>query len=244
MGRAVPRAPLREGSGVGAQRSSGSATTPHFDSPRTRRAAGHRTLSLWHLEAMTVRTPNGVPHRPFADGPDAFTAFYRAHAEALLVFFVRRTFDVEVARDLTAETFARAFEHRRRFRGHTEGEAAGWLFGIARHQLSRYVRRGSAECRAATRLGISLPPVGDDDVARVLDLAGVEQLRLHVASAFAALSNDHQRAVWLRVVDELTYTQIAEQLDVTEGTARARVSRGLRALADATDLNVLKGATT
>ena len=27
------------------------------------------------------------------------------------MFFVRRTFDVEVARDLTAETFAQAFEH-------------------------------------------------------------------------------------------------------------------------------------
>jgi DNA-directed RNA polymerase specialized sigma24 family protein len=40
--------------------------------------------------------------------PAAFTDFYAAHSPQLLVFFVRRTFDVEAARDLTAETFAQA----------------------------------------------------------------------------------------------------------------------------------------
>jgi RNA polymerase sigma-70 factor (ECF subfamily) len=44
----------------------------------------------------------------------AFSDVYAAQSRGLLVFFVRRTFDVEVARDLTAETFAQAFEHRRR----------------------------------------------------------------------------------------------------------------------------------
>jgi RNA polymerase sigma-70 factor (ECF subfamily) len=40
------------------------------------------------------------------------------------VFLARRTFDVEVARDLTAETFAQAFEHRGRFRGQSDAEAS------------------------------------------------------------------------------------------------------------------------
>jgi DNA-directed RNA polymerase specialized sigma24 family protein len=41
-----------------------------------------------------------------------------------------------------------AFEARHRFRGRTDDEAAAWLFGIARHVLSRYVRRGRAERQA------------------------------------------------------------------------------------------------
>lgn len=73
--------------------------------------------------------------------PSAFADVYATQAASLLAFFVRRTFDVEVAADLTAETFACAFEDRRRFRGSTDEEALGWLYGIARHQLSRYVRR-------------------------------------------------------------------------------------------------------
>jgi DNA-directed RNA polymerase specialized sigma24 family protein len=38
--------------------------------------------------------------------PSAFTDSYAAHSRQLLVFFAHRTFDVEAARDLTAETFA------------------------------------------------------------------------------------------------------------------------------------------
>jgi hypothetical protein len=62
--------------------------------------------------------------------PSAFGGFYMAQSRELLAFFVRRTFDFEVARDLTAETFAQAFEHRRRFRGSTDAEASGWLYAL------------------------------------------------------------------------------------------------------------------
>ena len=40
---------------------------------------------------------------------DAFIALYERDAEAVLVFFARGTLDVEVALDLTAETFAQAW---------------------------------------------------------------------------------------------------------------------------------------
>jgi RNA polymerase sigma-70 factor, ECF subfamily len=109
--------------------------------------------------------------------PSAFGGFYAAQSRELLAFFARRTFDVEVARDLTAETFAQAFEHRRRFRGSTDAEASGWLFGIARHQLSRYARKGVVERKAIARLSIQLPAVSEEDYGRIAELAGLAQLR-------------------------------------------------------------------
>jgi RNA polymerase sigma factor (sigma-70 family) len=168
--------------------------------------------------------------------PSAFTDFYAAHSRQLLVFFARRTFDVEAARDLTAETFAQAFEHRRRFRGSTDVEARGWLYGIARHQLSRYARSGMVERKAVERLGIRLPTVGADDYARVVELAGLAQLRERVAAAFGELSDRQRDALRLRVVDERPYYEVAQTLGISEQTARARVSRALRRLADAIEL--------
>ena len=165
--------------------------------------------------------------------PRVFADFYAEHAAAVLVFFVRRTLDVEVARDLTAETFAEAFESRARFRGNTDAEAGGWLFGVARHLLARYVRRGIVERHAVERLGIRVPRVSDDDYERIADLAGLGALRSEVAAALAGLSVDQRQAVELRVVAELPYPEVARRLDVSEQTARARVSRGLRALAGA-----------
>jgi RNA polymerase sigma factor (sigma-70 family) len=168
--------------------------------------------------------------------PAAFTDFYAAHSPQLLAFFVRRTFDVEAARDLTAETFAQAFEHRGRFRGLTDGEARGWLYGIARHQLSRYARTGAVERRAVNRLGIQLPTVSEDDHERIVELAGLGQLRDNVAAAFGELSDGQRDALRLRVIDDLPYFEVAQTLGISEQTARARVSKALRRLADALDL--------
>src|SRR5512142_3249812 len=94
--------------------------------------------------------------RRSATDPTAFGEVYEAHATDILRFLARRTLDVEVARDLTAETFATAFRARKRFRGSADAEAAGWLFGIARHLHARYVRVGVVERKATARLGIQL----------------------------------------------------------------------------------------
>ena len=167
--------------------------------------------------------------------PSDFEAFVAEHAESLLVFFTRRTFDVEVARDLTAETFAEAYRTRRKFRGSGGPEAGGWLYGIARHKLSRFVRRGIAEQTALRRLAIRVPQFTDADYERIVELASLADLRSIVAEEFARLSADQRQAVQLRVVEELPYPEVAARLQISEQTARARVSRGLRQLAYALD---------
>jgi RNA polymerase sigma factor (sigma-70 family) len=162
--------------------------------------------------------------------PMEFNAIYDANAERLLVWFTRRTLDPEAALDLWAETLAQAFAGRRRFRGQTGDEAAAWLFGIARNQWSSYLRRGYAERKAMQRLGLARPVLGDDDLERLEELAGLVDLRREVGEALGGLPAEQREALRLRVVEELPYPEVAERLNVTEPTARARVSRGLRRL--------------
>ncbi len=154
-------------------------------------------------------------------------------SQSVLVFFTRRTYDGEVALDLTAETFARALEARSRFRGNSDGEAAAWIWGIARNVLGEFFKRGRVERRALRRLGLEPPAMTSDEIERIEQLAGVETLRVAVADALAALAADQREALRLRVVDELDYPSVARHLGVSEPTARARVSRGLRRLAAA-----------
>lgn len=174
--------------------------------------------------------------RDAVGAPAAFSRVYEAKARDVLVFFVRRTFDVEVARDLTAETFAQAFEHRGRFRGKTDAEAEAWLYGIARRQFGHYARKGRVHRRAVARLGIELSGVSDEDHDRVVELAGLAELRRTVADAFATLPPEQREALRLRVVDEHEYRDVASALGVSEETARARVSRALRRIADLIEL--------
>jgi RNA polymerase sigma-70 factor (ECF subfamily) len=60
-------------------------------------------------------------------------------------------------------------------------------------------------------------------------------LRQALGVELASLGADQREALQLRVVDELPYIVVAQRLGVSEATARARVSRGLRALARALD---------
>jgi RNA polymerase sigma-70 factor (ECF subfamily) len=160
-----------------------------------------------------------------------FEAIYDECAERLLVYFTRRTLDPETALDLWAETLAAAFASWHRFRGSTRDDAIGWLYGIARNQWAGYLRRGYAERRALDRLGLTRPELDSDDLARLIELAGLGALRDRVGAALADLPVDQREALRLRIVQELPYPEVAERLNVSEPAARARVSRGLRRLA-------------
>lgn len=166
---------------------------------------------------------------------EAFVALYEAEARRVLVFLARRTVDAEVAVDLTAETFAQAWRGWSRVRLESPEEVRAWLFTIARRQLSGYLRRGRVERRAVRRLGIRTPMVQHDDVAEIEEAAGLAALRGALGVELAALSVGQQEALRLRIVEELPYPDVARQLGVSEATARARVSRGLRALARTLD---------
>jgi RNA polymerase sigma-70 factor (ECF subfamily) len=85
------------------------------------------------------------------------------------------------------------------------------------------------------RLGVDAEILTDVELARVEDLAGLQDLRALVASALRDLSAEQREVVELRVVAELDYPQIARRLGISEPTARARLSRGLRALGAALD---------
>jgi RNA polymerase sigma factor (sigma-70 family) len=161
---------------------------------------------------------------------EGFARFYEEHSRGLLIFFARRVLDPELALDLTAETFAQALLSRGRFRGTSTAEAAGWLYGIARHQLAQYHRRGSAERRAIQRLGLQVPELSEADHDRVEELAGMDRLRTAARNGMSELSESERAAVSLRIVDELPYAEVAGRLEISEAAARARVSRGLRAL--------------
>ncbi len=135
----------------------------------------------------------------------AFAAFYDAYAERVLVFFTRRVLDVDAAFDLLSETFALALERRRQFRGVTAEEEQGWLFAIARSELSHYWRDGRVERSALARVGVPVPGLSDPEIERIEDLAGLSALTVQLASALEELPEEQRRAVQLRVVDECGY---------------------------------------
>lgn len=163
--------------------------------------------------------------------PSAFSAFYDAYSDRILRFLARRVLDPEVAFDLLSETFAKALERRLQFRGSSAEEEQAWLFAIARTELSHYWRSGRVERAALERFRVTIPPLSAVEHDRIEALTGINALEEPLLGAMDGLPDEQRRAVELRVVEDLSYAEMASALGVSEPTARARVSRGLRALA-------------
>jgi RNA polymerase sigma-70 factor (ECF subfamily) len=162
---------------------------------------------------------------------DLFVAFYDRVLPGLLAYFARRTFDAQVAADLTAETLADAYAARRRFRDRGPGSASAWLYTIATRKLGRYLRRRRVDDAARRRLSMERIELAPDDVQRIEALIDFEHIGREVREAFDALRTDQREALRLRVIEGLPYHDVARELGCSEETARARVSRGLRRLA-------------
>jgi len=180
--------------------------------------------------------------RPLAaplTAPEGFVALYRREAELVLRFCARRVLDPETAVDLCAETFAQAFRSRRGFCGSTEVEARAWLLTIARRQVARYLKKGVLDRRAREALGVQTPRLQEGEAEEIERRAGLGPLREALGEELSRLGGDQREALRLRVVEDLPYPEVASSLGVTEATARARVSRGLRALAAALELRSL-----
>lgn len=161
---------------------------------------------------------------------DKIASLYDAHGPDVLRYFARRTFDPEAALDLLAETFARAIADRERFRGGRDEEAIGWIYSIARNQLTDFIRRGRVERAAMARLGVVMRAPTESELDRVEQLIDLRELRDPVALALDELPSSHQEILRLRVIEERTYKELADHLGISEDSARARVSRALRAL--------------
>jgi len=161
--------------------------------------------------------------------PGAFRELYERYAERIHAFHRSRTRDPDAALDLTAETFAQAWENRRSFADQREGSCGPWLFGIARNLLLRSVRDGRLAREASRRLHLT---VRDAQVAPGPEwIDGLdESIEVALAEALDGLPRAQYLAVTGRVLRDESYDGIARELDCSPGAARIRVSRGLAAL--------------
>jgi RNA polymerase sigma-70 factor (ECF subfamily) len=158
--------------------------------------------------------------------PGAFSELYARHVVTVYGWLRPRL--EWAASDLTAETFARAWLSRHRFHDQRDGSALPWLLGIAAKLLADAVRRERIDTRARRRLGLPVDLASDDGYAEVEARLSP---RPELEAALQSLPAHEREALELRVIEELPYGEIAEQLEIRPAAARLRVSRALRRLA-------------
>src|SRR6476646_5657751 len=159
----------------------------------------------------------------------AFGELYERHAVAIHGWLRARVGE-PAATDLTAETFAAAWQSRRRFRPDRADSVAPWLYGIALNQYRSYQRLARVETTARARLGMQETYASAIEIEDADERLSAEQAGRELRNALGDLTPEQRRALELRVIQDLRFAEVAEQMSTTEPTARMRVMRALRAM--------------
>ncbi len=146
--------------------------------------------------------------------PERFGAVFDAHHGAIRGYLRHRLGNVDLAEDLAAETFARAFAARARFRD-GGGGVRPWLFTIATNLLRDEARRRASGRLLLTRLRRAQPTMLE------LPEDGDPELRV----ALRSLRREELDTLLLHVWGELSYAEIATATATRIGTVRSRLHR-------------------
>ena len=131
----------------------------------------------------------------------------------------------EAAEDLTQEVFVRVYRSLDQYDS-LAGDLANWLMRLARNLVIDDYRRRS---RTPTDLG---EDIGDHEYhlesRQAAPDRGVEQFERarQVHAAIAKLQPDLRECVILRDIEELTYQEIVDILQIPLGTVKSRINRG------------------
>jgi RNA polymerase sigma-70 factor (ECF subfamily) len=150
---------------------------------------------------------------------------YQKRAYAIAYGFVGNRED---ALELAQESFVKAYRAISRF--DTTMPFYPWLYRIVRNTCLNHIkkrkRRGESSLDGMMESGFDVSS-GRDEPARE---AALGDIREAVGNALSRLSDDHREIITLRHIHELSYVEIAECLDIPQGTVMSRLHAARRSL--------------
>lgn len=167
--------------------------------------------------------------------PEAFSLIFDRWYKPLFGYLMRRTGNYDLARDLAAETFLKAFLKLDTFSWRGISISA-WLYRIAGNELNQYYRHSKHQPQSLQQL-LENPEIeklfyDEADSERDMmeqELAAFEHYNL-IRQNLLRLDVKYQEVVALRYFEQKTNAEICEILGKNEGTVKSLLSRGLEKL--------------
>jgi RNA polymerase sigma-70 factor, ECF subfamily len=188
--------------------------------------------------AIGIRVQESALVEELKAGSEAAYAWLIAEFNQPIYSLVYRILtDPSDAADTTQEVFLKVFRGMNRFHG--ESSLKTWIYRIALHEASNrrrwWFRHKSRETpmEPAGTTGAqpsSLEECLVDGGESPFELVAHGELRTRVEAELAKVSEPYRTTVILRDLEEMSYEEIAEIMQVSLGTVKSRLTRGRNAL--------------
>ena len=167
--------------------------------------------------------------------PAVFGRFFDEYHPRIFSYALKRTANIEIARDIAAETFFKALNKLWQFRWRNIAFSA-WLYKIATNEINYYFRKKRYHSVSLDRMlrESGFEPADQADLAAELMAVekSLEQHRdfLAVQKKLSRLSIKYQEVIALRFFENKKISEISVILGKKEGTVKSLLWRGLKLL--------------
>lgn len=158
----------------------------------------------------------------------AFAELMQRYKMAVYHMILKMVRNVDDAEDLTIEAFAKAFKNLHKFK--KDYTFSTWLFRIATNNAIDFIRKKKLKTLS---LNTTFKNDSGDDVNIDVEdenlnpqQEAIKSQKIELVQMFVTkLPSKYQRLVKLRYFDELSYDEIATELDAPLGTIKAQLYR-------------------
>jgi RNA polymerase sigma-70 factor (ECF subfamily) len=179
-------------------------------------------IRLFRKTSLTALTDEQLMSR-VGEGQDekAFNELYSRHARRLMGFFLRAfRYDEDEAADACQETFLKVWQAAEQF--NPTSAFRPWLYTIAYNLCrSRFRHSEQAERYRSKQLATTADEYTDACELQ-LDNAALQQV---LANVLETLPRESRTLFALRFEEELSIAQVAQTMNLHEGTVKSRIHR-------------------
>jgi len=166
----------------------------------------------------------------FQDGNEgAYVQLVENYKDRLYNFLYGIIRDVDLAEDLSQETFIKVFIHKDSYRG--PYKFSTWMYTIGKNlaltELRKLKRRKTSSFTDINSRSEEWGEIQIPDPAESIDdtMSNEEKSKI-IQKAIYQLSQDFMIVIILRDIQELSYEDISTILEVPIGTVKSRINRG------------------
>lgn len=165
--------------------------------------------------------------------PSEFSELFKLYYKPVFGYILRRTGDFDSASDIAADTFLKAFRNISHFTYHGISVKV-WLYRIATNEVNQHFRFKKKYNSLFERVDSSNKKIFENLLAndrKELELEMQKhQMFLTVLKELKSLPLKYQAPISLRYFEGKNNTEVAEILNINEGTLKSLISRGLNKL--------------
>ena len=173
---------------------------------------------------------------------DGFLKLFSKYQTRIIHFCFRFCGDRALAEDLAQDVFLRVYRGARRYR--PQAKFITWLYRIAVNVCLNDARKQKKAWLFRSLDRMARPGTADDPDGRMPEYADTNSVSAEdemalrerdekIKAALTKLPDEQRAAVLLRIYDDFSYREIADQMAVSEGKVKTLIFRGRQQMKEA-----------